>query len=111
MFESQTPPYHPFIFKTYSILPSELSSQSLAQTDPKLSVFLRKSPSEHLVVTTVLASGRVVAILPHLHLAHNNTSQITTKVSKNILIFQKYNIVDKATGPTNNINLAKRPTR
>jgi hypothetical protein len=82
MFESQAPPYHPFtfIFKTYSILPSELSSQSLAQTDPKLSVFLRKSPSEHLVVTTVVASGRVVVILPHLHRAMNNTIQITQKL-------------------------------
>jgi hypothetical protein len=93
MFESQTPPYHPFIFKTYSILPSELSSQSLAQTDPKLSVFLRKSPSEHLVVTNVLAGGHVVAILPHLHLAHNNTSQITTKVSKNDFISQKHKCI------------------
>jgi hypothetical protein len=89
MFESQVPPYHPFIFKTYSILHSELSSQSLAQTDPKLSVFLRKSPSEHPIVTTVLASGRVVAILPHLHRAYNNTTQITTKFQKNKFIFQR----------------------
>jgi hypothetical protein len=74
MFESQTPPYNPFIFKTYSILPSELSSQSLAQTDPKLSVFLRKSPSEHLVVTNVLADGRVIVKLPHLHQANDNTT-------------------------------------
>ncbi len=74
MFESQAPPYHPFIFKTYSILPSELSSQSLAQTDPKLSVFLRKSPSEHLVVTNALAGGRVIVQLQHLHLAHDNTA-------------------------------------
>jgi hypothetical protein len=64
----------------------------LAQTDLKFSVFLRKSPSEHIVVTTVLASGRVIAILPYLHLAHNNTSQITTKVSKNSFIFQNISV-------------------
>jgi len=90
MFESQTPPYHPFIFKTYSILPSELSSQSLAQTDPKLSVFLRKSPSEDLVVTNVLADGRVIVKLPHLHLANNDTA---IHLTNNYKSFKKNNFI------------------
>ncbi len=115
MFESQTPPYHPFIFKTYSILPSELYSQSLAQTDPKLSVVLRKSPSEHQAIVNVWPVAVLLlscnTCIRHI-LTLQYTSQITTKFSKNRFIFQtKTKLTNSQWATTFKIYLAKMPHR